>query len=204
MFYCRAKTINLHVLLYSACFIKWGWRKLLYSAITIKPLNWLVDVSKTEMRIFKIKVGIGKIFDRISFTNYILKHFCNISTFVQPTHGSLLNILLLFLTSVYVYQLSCNSCSRLIKQWKLMQLTCKLSLVNSHATLVLVLSKQWKLMKLSCKLSLVNSQATLVLVWSSNESWRNSHVNSRLSTHTQSLFSFDQATTVDETYMFSV
>jgi hypothetical protein len=35
-------------------------------------------------------------------------------------------------------QLSCNSCSRLIKQWKLRKLSCKLSLVNSHATLVLV------------------------------------------------------------------
>jgi hypothetical protein len=49
-------------------------------------------------------------------------------------------------------QLSCNSCSRLIKQWKLRKLSCKLSLVNSHAT--------------------------FVLVSSSNESWKNSHTNS--------------------------
>jgi hypothetical protein len=72
-------------------------------------------------------------------------------------------------------QLSCNSCSRLIKQWKLRKLSCKLSLLNSHAT--------------------------LVLVWSSNESWENSHVNSRFSTLMQLLFSFDQAMKVEKTLM---
>ena len=35
-------------------------------------------------------------------------------------------------------QLSCNSCSRLTRSRELMKLSCKLSLVNSHATLVLV------------------------------------------------------------------
>ena len=68
-------------------------------------------------------------------------------------------------------QLSCNSCSRLIKQGKLMKLSC-----NSP-----------------CKLSLVNSHATLVLVWSSTESWWNSHVNSRFSTLMQLLFSTAQS-----------
>ena len=34
--------------------------------------------------------------------------------------------------------LSFNSCSCLIKQLKLMKLSCKLSLVNSHATIVLL------------------------------------------------------------------
>ena len=35
-------------------------------------------------------------------------------------------------------QLSCNSCSRVTRAWELMKLPCKLSLVNSHVTLVLV------------------------------------------------------------------
>ena len=35
-------------------------------------------------------------------------------------------------------QLSCSSCSRLTSTWELMKLSCKLSLVNSHAALVLV------------------------------------------------------------------
>ena len=110
-------------------------------------------------------------------------------------------------------QLSCNSCSRLTKTWELMKLSCKLSLVNSHATLVLVwpgheswwnshansrlstlmqllfshLTRTRELMKLSCKLSLVNSHATLVLVWPGHESWWNSLANSRLSTLMQTL-----------------
>jgi hypothetical protein len=83
------------------------------------------------------------------------------------------------------------------------------SLLNSHATLVLVwpieawefrkpsckplasqlscnsdscscLTEAWKLRKLSCKLSLLNSHATLVLVWSRHESLENSHTNSSL------------------------
>ena len=51
-------------------------------------------------------------------------------------------------------QLSCNSCSRL--------------------------TRTRELMKLSCKLSLVNSRTTLVLVWPGHESWWKSHANSRL------------------------
>ena len=175
-------------------------------------------------------------------------------------------------------QLSCNSCPRLTRTRELMKLSCKLSLVSSRATLVLVwpgheswwnshvnsrlstlmqllfsfdqdtrvdetlmqtltflstlmqllfsfdqdmrvdetlmqtlacqlscnscsrLTRTWELMKLSCKLSLVNS-ATLVLVWPAHESWWNSHVNSRLSTLMQLLFSFDQDMKVDETLM---
>ena len=58
-------------------------------------------------------------------------------------------------------QLSCNSCSRLTRTWELMKLSCKLSLVNSHAT--------------------------LVLVWPGHESW-NSHAKSRLSTPRQNIF----------------
>ena len=53
-------------------------------------------------------------------------------------------------------QLSCNSCSRLTRTRELMKLPCKLSLVNSHATLVLVWPRHeswWNsLMKLSCKI----------------------------------------------------
>ena len=72
-------------------------------------------------------------------------------------------------------QLSCGSCSRLTRTRELMKLSCKLSLVNSHAT--------------------------LVLVWPGHESWWDSHANSRLSTLMQLLLSFDQDTRVDETLM---
>jgi hypothetical protein len=51
------------------------------------------------------------------------------------------------------------------------------------------------------QLSLVNFHATLVLVWRRNECWENSHVNSRLSTLMQLLFSFDQAMNVEKTLM---
>jgi hypothetical protein len=51
-------------------------------------------------------------------------------------------------------QLSCNSCSRLTGSWELRKFSCKLSLLNSHAT--------------------------LVLVWPGHESWENSDANSRL------------------------
>ena len=109
------------------------------------------------------------------------------------------------------------SCSPLTRTWELMKLSCKLSLVNSHATLVLFdqgtrvdetlmqtlarqlpcnscsrLTRTWELIKLSCKLWLANSHATLVLVWPGHESWWNSHANSRSSTPMQLLFSFDQ------------
>jgi hypothetical protein len=46
---------------------------------------------------------------------------------------------------------SCNSCSRLTGAWKLRKLSCKLSLLNSHVT--------------------------LVLVWPGHGSWENSHAN---------------------------
>jgi hypothetical protein len=96
------------------------------------------------------------------------------------------------LMQTFACQLSCNSCSRLIKQWKFRKFSCKLSLAcqlscNSCSRLI----KQWKLRKLSWKLSLLNSHATFVLVWSSNESWENSHGNSRFSTLMQLLFSFE-------------
>ena len=42
------------------------------------------------------------------------------------------------LMQTHAYQLSCNSCSRLTRTRELMKLSCKLSLANSHATLVLV------------------------------------------------------------------
>ena len=128
------------------------------------------------------------------------------------------------LMQTFACQLSCNSCSRLTRTWELMKLSCKLSLVNSHATLVLVRPEHeswWNphlnsrlstLMQLLFsfdqdtrvdenshrKLSLVNSHATLVLVWPGHESWWNSHANSRLSTLMQLLFSFDQDMRVDE------
>jgi hypothetical protein len=59
------------------------------------------------------------------------------------------------LMQTFASQLSCNSRSRL--------------------------TGAWELRKLSCKLSLLNSRATLVLVWPGHESWENSHTNSRLS-----------------------
>ena len=72
-------------------------------------------------------------------------------------------------------QLSCNSCSRLTRAWELRKLSCKLSLLNSHAT--------------------------LVLVWPGHESWENSHANSCFSTLMQLLFSFDQGMRVEKTLM---
>ena len=51
------------------------------------------------------------------------------------------------------------------------------------------------------KLSLIHSHATLVLVWQVQKSWLNSHANSRLSALMQLLFSFDQDMRVDETLM---
>jgi hypothetical protein len=44
-----------------------------------------------------------------------------------------------------------------------------------------------ELRKLSCKLSLLNSHATLVLVWPGHESWENYHANSRFSSLINSL-----------------
>jgi hypothetical protein len=72
-------------------------------------------------------------------------------------------------------QLSCNSCSRLMGARELRKLSCKLSLLNSHAT--------------------------LVLVWWGNESRENFHANSRFSTLMQLLFSFDGGTSVEKTLM---
>ena len=77
------------------------------------------------------------------------------------------------LIQTLAYQLSCNSCSRLTG-------TCELR-------------------KLSCKLLLINSHATLVLVWPGHASWENSHVNSCLSTLMQLLFSFDRDMGVEKT-----
>ena len=78
-------------------------------------------------------------------------------------------------------------------------LVCQLSCKCSRLT------RTQELMKLSCKLSLVNSHATLVLVWPEHKSWWNSHANSRLWTLMQLLFSFDQESRndmrVDETLM---
>ena len=79
------------------------------------------------------------------------------------------------LIQTLAYQLSCNSCSRLTG-------TCELR-------------------KLSCKLLLINSHATLVLVWPGHGSWENSHTNSCLSTLMQLLFSFDRDMRVEKTIM---
>jgi hypothetical protein len=72
-------------------------------------------------------------------------------------------------------QLSCNSCSRFTETRELRKLSCKLSLLKSHATLVLVLPR--------------------------HESWENSHANSRFSTLMQLLFSFYRDTRVEKTLM---
>ena len=82
------------------------------------------------------------------------------------------------LVQTLAYQLSCNSCSRLTG-------TCELR-------------------KLSCKLSLLNSHATLVLVWPGHASWENSHTNSCLSTLMQLLFSFDRDMRVEKTLIQSL
>ena len=86
-------------------------------------------------------------------------------------------------------QLSCNSCSRLTRTWELRKLSLKLSLLNSHATLMQLLflfDQDMRVEKtvietLASQLS-CNSHATLVLVWPGHESWENSHANSRFST----------------------
>jgi hypothetical protein len=62
-----------------------------------------------------------------------------------------------FSTLINSHQLSCNSCSRLTGAWELRKLSCKLLLINSHATLVLVWPGHENWGKLSCKLSLLNS-----------------------------------------------
>ena len=97
--------------------------------------------------------------------------------------------------------------SSISHQLPLRKLSCKLSLANTRATLVLVwpehaswenshansrfstlinscsrLTGTWELKKLSCKLSLANTHATLVLVWPGHVSWENSHADSRLLT----------------------
>jgi hypothetical protein len=82
-------------------------------------------------------------------------------------------------------QLLCNFCSRLTGAWELWKLSCKLSLLNSHATLVLVWlgHEIWENSHANSRFStLINSHATLVLVWPWHESWENSHANSRFST----------------------
>jgi hypothetical protein len=59
------------------------------------------------------------------------------------------------------------------------------TLINSHATLVLVWPghESWENSRANSRSStLVNSHATLVLVWPGHESWENSHANSRFST----------------------
>jgi hypothetical protein len=58
-----------------------------------------------------------------------------------------------------------------------------------------------KLRKLSCKLSLLNSRASFVLVWPGHQSWENSHANSRFSTLVQVLFSFDRDIKVEKALM---
>jgi hypothetical protein len=73
-----------------------------------------------------------------------------------------------------LFQFSCNTCSR-------------------HLT------GAWELRKLSFKLSLLNSHATLVLVWPGHENWENSHANSRFSTLMQLLFSFDRGMRIEKT-----
>ena len=90
---------------------------------------------------------------------------------VWPGHESWWNCPM----STLSYRVSCNSCSRLTL-WT------------------------WELMKLSCNLSLVNSHATVVLVWQGHESWWNSHANSRWSTLTKLLFPFDEDMRVDENF----
>jgi hypothetical protein len=119
-------------------------------------------------------------------------------------------------------QLSCKSLSRLTGVWRLRKLSYKLSLLNSHATLVFVWlgHEGWENSQTNSRFStlmhatlvlvwlgyegwenshansrfstLINSHATLVLVWPQYESWENSRANSRFSTLMQVLFSFDR------------
>jgi hypothetical protein len=85
-------------------------------------------------------------------------------------------------------QLSCNSCSHLTGPWELRELSCKLSLLNSHQLSCNSYSlspghESWENSHANSRFStLVNSHATLVLVWPGHESSENSHANSRLPT----------------------
>jgi hypothetical protein len=57
------------------------------------------------------------------------------------------------------------------------------TLASQHSsTLVQLLFSFDRGMRVSCKLSLLNSRAILVLVWPGHESWENSDANSRFST----------------------
>ena len=127
------------------------------------------------------------------------------------------------LVQTLAYQLSCNSCSRLTGTCELRKLSCKLSLLNSHATLLVwpghaswenshvnsclstlmqllfSFDRECELRKLSYKLLLINSHATLVLVWPGHASWENSHTISCFSTLMQLLFSFDRDMRVEKT-----
>ena len=118
-------------------------------------------------------------------------------------------------------QISCNSCSRLTRTWELMKLSCKLSLVNSHATLVLVWPfdffmrvdetlmqlffsfvqdtriDETLMQTLACQLS-CNSCSRLTRTW---ELMKLSCKLSLVATVVQLLFSFDQDMRVDETLM---
>jgi hypothetical protein len=104
-------------------------------------------------------------------------------------------------------QLSCNSCSlvvRLTGARELRKLSCKRSLLNSHATLVLVWPRHenWENSHSNSRFStLINSHVTLALVWPGHDSWENSHANSRFSTLMQLLFSFDRGTRIEKTLM---
>ena len=78
--------------------------------------------------------------------------------------------------SLTLNHLSCDSCSRLTRTWELMKLSCKLSLVDSHATLVLIWPGHESFMKLSCP-----GQTRARVAWeltseSLHESFINSHV----------------------------
>ena len=102
------------------------------------------------------------------------------------------------------HQVSCNPCLCLSKTWESRKLSYKLSLVNSHAALKLVLvwpgHESWNGSHSNSRFStLINFHATLVLVWPGHESWENSHTNSRFSTLMQLLFLFDQNMRVKKT-----
>jgi hypothetical protein len=91
------------------------------------------------------------------------------------------------------HQLSCNSCSRLTRTRELRKLSCKLSLLNSHQLSCKSCSRLTGTWELR-KLS-CKLLASLTLLWC-KLSLLKSHANSRFSTLMQLLFSFDRVTRV--------
>jgi hypothetical protein len=174
------------------------------------PLNWAWELRKLSWKLSCNSCSrltgtwdLRKLLSKLSLLN---SHATLV--LVWPGHENWETLMETLASQLLSTLISCNSCSLLTWAWELRKLSCKLSLLNSHATLVLVrlgyeswvnshansrfstlmqllfsfLTGTWDLRKLLCKLSLLNAHATLVLAWPGHENWENSHGNSRFST----------------------